>query len=224
MRARRAPASICYVTDRRAISGADRDRERHLLALVSAAARGGVDFVQVRERDLDAAALRRLVRACLEAVAGTSCRILVNDRIDVAVATEAAGVHLRGDSVPTRRARDLLGPARIVGRSIHSVEEAYDADTDGGADYLLFGTLFHSTSKPADVSPAGVHMLARTVASTDLPVLAIGGITLDTVAAVAAAGAAGFAGVGFFQAYDPEELAGRISAARQQFDTLRQAP
>jgi thiamine-phosphate pyrophosphorylase len=192
------------------------------VTLVAAAARGGVDLVQVRERDLHSGGLVGLVRACLGAVEGTRCRVLVNDRMDVAVAAGAAGVHLRADSVPARRARRLVGSPAIIGRSVHAVSEVRAGD--GDVDYLVFGTIFPSASKTPEHVTVGLAALAEAVAVARRPVLAIGGISLDTVAAVADVGAAGFAAVGFFQSCPPVELAARISAARQKFDTLRRAP
>jgi thiamine-phosphate pyrophosphorylase len=199
--------------------GSDVERRARLLAVVSSAAHGGADFVQVRERDLDAASLVKLVRGCLDAVAGTEGRVLVNDRIDVALATNAGGIHLRSDSIPPRRARVLLGVSRIVGQSFHSVGEIRAASLETELDFLLFGTIFPSASKADGHMTVGLESLGEAARSTSQPVLAIGGITLEKVPAVARAGAAGFAGIGFFQACDPVELGPRISAARHEFDT-----
>jgi thiamine-phosphate pyrophosphorylase len=215
---------ICYVTNRRALAHSGVEQRARLLALVAGAARGGVDFVQVRERDLDAGALVRLVRECLVAVEGTRCRVLVNDRLDVAVAGGAAGVHLRGDSVPARRARVLVGPTAILGRSVHSVDDMRTLGDADPVDYLTFGTVFSSASKEPGQALAGASALAAAVRATSRPVLAIGGITSDTITAVAEAGAAGFAAIGFFQGSQPAELPERISSARQKFDTLRRRP
>jgi thiamine-phosphate pyrophosphorylase len=210
---------VCYVTNRRALGESEHERRVRLLTLVAAAARGGADLVQVREHDLDGATLARLVHACLDCVAGTTCRVLVNDRVDVAIATGAGGLHLGGESIPVSRARELLGPLPLIGRSLHSVREVRALDDEPGADYLLFGTVFPSASKGAGVRATGPETLGEAVRATALPVLAIGGITLERVGAIAAAGAAGFAAIGLFQSSDPDELGAVISAARQKFDT-----
>src|SRR5215510_12707756 len=122
--------------------------EDALVASVEAAARAGIDLVQVRERDLDGGALVRLVARCLDASRHTHTRVLVNDRVDVAMAAGAHGVHLRGDSVPAPRVRAIVPPGFLIGRSIHSREEAARVSVEGGLDYLMFGTVFSTTSKP----------------------------------------------------------------------------
>jgi thiamine-phosphate pyrophosphorylase len=134
---------LCLVSDRRAIGG------RALVQLVGEAARAGVDLIQIRERDLDDGALVALARAAVAAVHGTSARVIVNDRTDVALAAGAAGVHLRSDSIPPRRARAMAGDGFLVGRSVHDEAEAAAVDAEGGCDYLIFGTVFPSSSKPA---------------------------------------------------------------------------
>src|SRR5688572_21057384 len=102
------------ITDRRRFAGA----EDALVQRVAAAAAAGVNLVQVRERDLDARDLTRLVARCVSAVQGTRARILVNDRLDVALAAGAHGVHLRGDSLPASRARALAPIGVLIGRSV----------------------------------------------------------------------------------------------------------
>jgi thiamine-phosphate pyrophosphorylase len=171
--------------------------EEALLARIAAAVRGGVDLLQVRERDLDARTLTRFVQRCVAAAAGTRTRVLVNDRVDVALAAGAHGVHLRSDSMPAPRVRAMTSPAFVVGRSVHSREEAARAAAEGGLDYLLFGTVFATASKPG-IAAAGVGTLADVARSTRLPVLAVGGITAARVPAVVDAGAAGFAAIGLF--------------------------
>ncbi len=110
---------LCAVTDRGRWGGGCDD----VVAQVARLARLGVHLVQVRERDLDGAALVALVQRCVEAVRGTGTRVLVNDRVDVAIAAGAHGVHLRGDSMPAYRVRDLVGRGAVVGRSVHALDE-----------------------------------------------------------------------------------------------------
>jgi thiamine-phosphate diphosphorylase len=186
---------VCLITDRaRGGGGADA-----VVARAAWAARAGVHLIQVRERDLDGGPLTTLVRQCVDAVRGTRARVLVNDRVDVALAAGAHGVHLRADSMPAPRVRALCPPGFVVGRSVHTRDEAVAAAAGGGLDYLLFGTVFATASKPGRV-PAGLSALADVALAVSLPVLAVGGITPDKVDEVVGAGAAGFAAIGMFAA------------------------
>jgi thiamine-phosphate pyrophosphorylase len=175
-----------------------------------------VDLVQVRERGLEDASLLALVERLREAVAGTGARVLVNDRLDVALAGQADGVHLPGRAVACSRARAIVPEAFLIGRSVHSVEEAIAATSDGGCDYLLFGSVFESASKPAGHPVAGLEALARVCAAVALPVLAVGGITVSRAADVARAGAAGVAAIGLF-------ASGGELALRRMVDEIRMA-
>jgi len=206
-----ARPTLCLVTDRRAIG------ERPLVALVGDAARAGVDLIQIREPDLDDRALVVLTRAAVAAVRGTPARVIVNDRTDAALAAGAAGVHLRGDSIPASRVRAIAGPDFVVGRSVHDGDEAAAVDAEGACDYLIFGTVFPSSSKPAGHHAAGPDTLGRVCARVRAPVLAIGGISADRARQVAAAGAAGVAAIQLFA--EATDLAETVRALRQAFDT-----
>ena len=194
---------VCMISDRRRLTrqagpGAGMGQgEDALVASVGAAARAGIDLVQVRERDLDGGALVRLVARCLDASRHTRTRVLVNDRVDVAMAAGAHGVHLRADSIPAPRVRALLPRGFLIGRSIHSHEEAARVSAEGGVDYLMFGTVFSTASKPG-VSPAGIQELTDCVGASPVPVLAVGGITVATARGLARTGAAGIAAIGVF--------------------------
>jgi thiamine-phosphate diphosphorylase len=209
---------ICLVTDRARFGGID-----GVVAHVAAAARAGVDLVQVRERDLEGRALQDLVVACLGAVDGTATRILVNDRLDIARAAGAHGVHLRADSPPAGRLRPQVPAGFLIGRSVHGVEEAVHVAREGGLDYLVFGTIFDTLSKPGQKA-AGTTALRAAATRVGLPVLAIGGITLERLPAVAAAGASGFAAIGMF-AGEAADSGVRLQLIVRQaalaFDTLR---
>ena len=185
---------LCLITDRRRFGA---DWTRATVERVRGAAREGVDLVQVRERDLDGGPLADLVRACVDAVRGTRTRVLVNDRLDVALAAGAHGVHLRADSICADRARRVVPPGFLIGRSVHSVEEAAAASGGGALDYLIFGTVFETASKPGREA-AGLSALAAVSAATPLPVLAVGGITAERIESVMAAGAAGAAAISMF--------------------------
>ena len=197
---------ICLITDRTRVAGdPETDPFSALVARVALAAKAGIHLVQLRERDLDGGPLLMLARRCVEAVRGTSTRILVNDRLDVALAAGAHGVHLRGDSMPARRLRELAPPGFLVGRSVHHRDEAAQVAADGGVDYLVFGPVFATRSKPA-AAPAGLDALTDVVSASALPVLAVGGITVATAPAVVSAGAAGWAGIGSFATAREEQL------------------
>jgi thiamine-phosphate pyrophosphorylase len=195
-----------------------------IVAQAAEAARAGVDLVQVRELDLDASSLVALVERVLRAVHGTTARVLVNDRLDVALAAGAHGVHLRGDSYPAARVRAQAPRGFLIGRSVHAADEAAAVADDGGADFLVFGTVFHSASKPPGHRPSGLDALARVVdRAAGLPVLAIGGVTIGSMPLIAAAGAAGAAAIGLFQPAEPgarRGLADTVAGLRQAFDTV----
>jgi thiamine-phosphate diphosphorylase len=175
----------CYVTDR---------RQGDLLTWVRTAVRDGVEFIQVREKDLDAMALYDLVCRIRDIAAGSRTRILVNDRLDVALAAGPSGVdgvHLPGNGLPVARVRPLV---QTLGCSIHSVEEGMAAER-GGADFVIFGPIFETPGK----TPVGLQALRNVVAAVKIPVLAIGGITETNSPAILDAGAAGIAAIRLFQ-------------------------
>jgi thiamine-phosphate pyrophosphorylase len=207
---------ICMITDGR---GHDVGRASSLLDLVAAAARAGVHLIQIREPGLDGRALAALVGQAVAATAGTAARVLVNDRLDVALAARAHGVHLRADSMPAARARALVPAGFVIGRSVHSRGEAAQAAGDGGLDYLMFGTVFETVSKPGTAA-AGLDALAAVSSATSLPVLAIGGMRPARLGEVARAGAAGFAAIGLFAQTSPERLQVVVGQAALAFDTL----
>jgi thiamine-phosphate pyrophosphorylase len=184
---------VCMITDRRQFAGG----EDALVDRVAAAAKAGVELVQVRERDMEARDLLHLVERCVAAVRHTRTRILVNDRLDVALAAGAHGVHLRSDSIPASRARTIAPIGFLIGRSVHSVAEAVTSCGAGGLDYLLFGAVFATASKPGQ-TPAGVQALADVSAAVAIPVLAVGGISRETARQLAGTGCAGFAAIGWF--------------------------
>ena len=198
-------------------------RAEALVERIGAAARAGVHLVQIRQPQLEALALTRLVEQALRAIRDTRTRLLVNDRLDVALAAGAHGAHLRGDSMAAARARVMAPPGFVIGRSVHSPEEALACERGGGLDYLLFGTVFPTASKPG-AAPAGLDALTRTCGAVALPVLAIGGITASTLASVARAGAAGFAAIGFFAETAVEELPQAVHQACSAFDTPEGVP
>ena len=191
--------------------------------LVEAVVAAGVDWVQVRERDLGGEALRALAQDVLEAArrgaarrAGVA-RVLVNRRIDVALAVGADGVHLGWDAVSPAQARSLLGPRAEIGVSAHAPEEI---DPDGGASYAHLAPVFAPLSKTSERAARGLDTLARAVAR-GVPVLAQGGITPERAREVVAVGAAGVAVTGALLAADDPAAVAR--AFRDALDGQRAA-
>jgi thiamine-phosphate pyrophosphorylase len=189
--------AVYLVTDRRRLTPDARttaDELRALEALLVDALDAGVDAIQIREPDLDAAALLALVRRIVARAAGLPTGVLVNDRVDVAMAARAHGIHLRGDGFPVGEVRQLE-PDWIIGRSVHGTERL---DVHRAADYLLFGTVYATASKPANWPIAGIRGLEAAVSRSAVPVLAIGGITPARARDCHRAGAAGVAAIGLF--------------------------
>jgi thiamine-phosphate diphosphorylase len=167
-----------------------------LLAQIVGAVAGGVDVVQLREAGLQARDYVRFVRRCLDAVRETRVRVIVNDRLDVALAAEAHGVHLREDSLAIDDARRLRGRPFLVGRSVHAPATAARARS---ADYLITGSVFETASKPGRPASLGLDGLRAVVAAAGTcPVWALGGVTADRARDVVASGARGLAAIGAF--------------------------
>lgn len=206
---------LCLVSDRRRAGGVDA-----LVALAGAASAAGVHLIQIREPALDGRALCGLVAACVAAVRGTRTRVLVNDRLDVAVAAGAHGVHLPGTGAPAGRVRAAAPPGFLIGRSVHRRDEAVQAAADGGLDYLVFGTVFESRSK-AGGDAAGLEALREVAAAVPLPVLAIGGMDAERLGDVAGSGAAGIAAISLFAGQTPEGLQSLVSRAALAFGRPR---
>lgn len=213
---RSAPV-LCYVTDRRLLSKLAEDTREALLRKIAAAASAGIDWIQIREKDLSGRDCALLVRDARRRVRKSSrgnavpARLLVNDRLDVALSEHASGVHLGEQGLPADEAKRLAGSQAgkdfLIGVSCHSREAARSAEGDG-ADYLFFGPVFATPSKAAYGAPQGLERLAEVCAAVSIPVLAIGGITMQNAAGCLRAGAAGLAAIRLFQqAQDPAALA-----------------
>ena len=177
---------LYVVTDRQQTAG------RPLPEVIAAAARGGLGAVQLREKDLSARELHDLGVSLQEALDPHRLPLLINDRIDVALALDAAGVHLAGHSLPTRIARRLLGPDKLLGVSTHSLDAARQA-ADEGADFVVFGPVFATPSKLAYGPPQGLPRLAEAVRDVRVPVIGIGGITAANLPHLMRTGAHGVA-------------------------------
>ncbi|MGH7874752.1 MAG: thiamine phosphate synthase [Candidatus Binatia bacterium] len=169
--------ALYLVTDRTQTQGRD------LLTVLEQALDGGVKALQLREKDLSGKELFALAEKAKRLCDRYSAQLFINDRIDVALAIDAAGVQLGKYSIPTDVARILLGPQRTIGVSTHSAEEAQKAEQNG-ADFILFGPVFFTPSKARYGAPQGLAALQKTLAKTSLPVYAIGGIKVENVARV----------------------------------------
>jgi thiazole tautomerase (transcriptional regulator TenI) len=183
--------------------------DRGQAAIVAEAALAGVGAVQLREKDLDATALLREATS-LKDVLGTT-PLIINGAPDVALTVGAAGVHLPGDGGTIAAARAALGSSALIGRSVHTVDEARNAAADG-ADYLIVGTIFATASKPGR-APAGLPFITAVARAVAIPIVAIGGIDEGNVAATLAAGAWGVAVMsGVLSAPEPGVAVRRLRA------------
>lgn len=181
------------------------------------AALGGADVIQIREKKAPALAVYEFALSLLARLdeRQVPSRVFVNDRLDVAMAVGAAGVHLAAKSIPVAAARkivDQVGGGLIVGCSVHSLEEAVAAEA-AGADYVTFGHIFPTASHPG-LPPKGVRQLAQVVEAVSIPVVAIGGMDASNVGEVLATGASGVAVIGaVLEAQDPRAAAERLKEA-----------
>jgi thiamine-phosphate pyrophosphorylase len=190
---------------------------------MGALAAAGVDWIQLREKDLSCRELSTVARKSVQLLSADSqgsgtTRILVNDRLDVALAERAGGVHLAENGLPVAEAKRLAearasGKDFLVGASCHSLEAAKSAEGDG-ASYLFFGPVFPTPSKAAFGAPQGLGPLAEVCRSVSIPVLAIGGITPENAPACFGVGASGIAAIRMFQ--DASDPAVVIAALRQR--------
>jgi len=194
---------LCAVTDRHSL--AEHSQLSEYIALAVAA---GIDWIQIREKDMSARELLPVARGAMKAAAArdNATRIIVNDRLDVALAAGASGVHLREASLPVaavnawrREAVTLRKLPRefLMGASCHSMEAARAAERDG-ADYVIFGPVFFTLSKEKLGAPQGIKRLAEVSISVKIPVLAIGGITEENAGECVKAGASGIAAIRMF--------------------------
>ena len=199
---------LYLITDRRSLPAG-----RDLLATVRAALCGGVRAVQLREKDLSAAELYPLARELRQLTREFSAKLLINDRIDLALAVDADGVHLGDHSLPIAVARQLLGEQRLIGVSTHHSKEVRRAAV-AGADFVTFGPVYATPSKVPYGPPLGLEALATACAHAPLPVFALGGVTLTRLPELRAAGCDHVAMIGaILHAADPTAMAQRMLLA-----------
>jgi thiamine-phosphate pyrophosphorylase len=177
---------LYLVTDR------TQTRGRDFLWVLERALQGGVRAVQLREKDLNGKDLFQLADKTRELCDRYQAQLFVNDRIDVALAVDAAGVQLGKTSIPIETSRLLLGPRKLIGYSAHSLEESRIAQ-QSGADFLLFGPVYFTSSKASYGAPQGLEALKKIVEKVALPVYAIGGIKTDSIIDVRRTSAKGVA-------------------------------
>lgn len=178
---------VYLITDRKLFSD-----EGMMLRGIEQALMGGVKAVQLREKDMTTRDLLAMAYRMRELTKKHNARLFINDRVDIAMAVEADGVHLGGNSVPTGAARKAAGQQMLIGRSTHGIDEAVAADK-AGADFITFGPVFETPSKRQYGEPLGLAMLKRAAGRVSLPVFAIGGIKQQTIRDIMAAGAYGIA-------------------------------
>lgn len=177
---------LLLVTDRRQTKG------RPLVPLLQRVLTAAAPAIQLRERDLSARELMTLAREVQALTASHRSQLLINDRIDVALALEGVGVHLRSKSLPVPVARQMLGAQRLLGISVHAVEEAVQAESQG-VDYIVLGPIYETPSKQMFGPPLGIHTLEKACKLVRVPIIGIGGVTAARAREMRRAGAFGAA-------------------------------
>jgi thiamine-phosphate pyrophosphorylase len=200
--------TLYLITDRHQVPAG-----RTLVETVEAALRGGVRAVQLREKDLGAAELLPLAGELRDLTRRYHARLLINDRIDVALAVDADGVHLGGHSLPVTAARRLLGADRLIGVSTHHIDEI-TAAADAGADFVTFGPVFATPSKAGFGPPPGLDALRAACTAAPIPVFALGGINADRRPLLQARGAEHLAVISAIIAAPCPEAAARALLTR----------
>jgi thiamine-phosphate pyrophosphorylase len=203
---------LLLVTDRHQTNG------RPLVPLLQRVLTAAAPAIQLRERDLSARELVTLAREVQAVTASRRSQLLINDRIDIALALEGVGVHLRSNSLPVPVARQVLGAQRLLGISVHSVEEGLSAQSQG-ADYIVLGPIYETPSKQLFGPPLGIHSLEKACRLVRIPIFGIGGVTAARAREMRYAGAFGVAVItAILGATDVE------SAARELFDAVTRVP
>jgi thiamine-phosphate pyrophosphorylase len=178
--------NLYLITDRK------RSGERDLAVAVEEALKGGVKAVQLREKDLSSRELYELAYELRKLTARYGARLIINDRLDVALAVDADGAHLGNSSLPIHRARKVLGEKRLIGVSCHNHVSAIAAQ-ETGADFITYGPVFYTPSKAVYGQPVGIASLEEVTGLLQIPVFALGGINSANAHEAVSAGAHGIA-------------------------------
>jgi thiamine-phosphate pyrophosphorylase len=213
------PLELYYITDRRQFPGGPAEEERRLLGKIEECAAAGIEYIQLREKDLSTRALEELARKAAAAVRGSDARLLINSRTDVALSAGADGVHLPANDLHASDARAIFslfdkpraGRGEVIaGVSAHSLEDVLNAEAHG-ADFAVFAPVFE---KKGLVNSAGLDLLRQICHRADaaMPVFALGGINRENAKLCVEAGAAGIAGIRIFQENDVQSV---VSALRK---------
>lgn len=208
---------LYYITDRRQFPGDRHEQERRLLAKIAECAAAGIEYVQLREKDLTPRALEELARKAVGALGGSQTRLLINSRTDMALVCGAHGVHLPANDLAASEVRAIFARAGksepVIGVSAHSAAEVASAEAHG-ASFAVFGPVFE---KSGSANREGLELLLRICHRTEaaqppMPVWALGGITLESAQQCVAAGAAGIAGIRLFQENDVDAVVKKLHA------------
>jgi thiamine-phosphate pyrophosphorylase len=211
---------LYYITDRRQFPGDSHEQERRLLAKITECAAAGVDYIQLREKDLSTHRLEDLANQAMAALGGSRTKLLVNSRTDVALACGAHGVHMPGNDLPASEVRSIFSlatqsranvAAPVIGVSVHSQAEAAHAEAHG-ADFAVFGPVFE---KDHTANPEGLNQLrqicSRAQASASaMPIFALGGVSPQNAQLCLQAGAAGIAGIRLFQENEAQAVVKKL--------------
>ena len=205
---------LYYITDRTQFPGDEAARREQLLTRIAAAVSSGVDYIQLREKDLPARELELLARAAVQRIreSETTTRLLINSRVDVAIAACADGVHLPSDGISPAQARAIFQQGGVekplITVSCHTVQEVIAA-RDQQADFVVFGPVFEKSGRAG----VGLERLREACsAASGIRILAVGGLTASSAADCMHAGAAGFAGIRLFQSGNLAETVATLRA------------
>lgn len=209
------PLQLYYITDRRQFPGDGHEQEQRLLAKIAECAAAGVEYIQLREKDLGTRALEELALKAMRALSGSRTRLLINSRTDVALACGANGVHLPANDLSASEVRSIFARASrsepVIGISTHSLSEVASAEAHG-ANFAVFGPVFE---KSGSANLEGLEQMRRIchraeAAQPPMPVWALGGITLENAQQCVAVGAAGIAAIRLFQDSDVDMVVKRL--------------
>jgi len=209
------PLQLYYITDRRQFPGDTQEQEQRLLAKIAECAAAGVEYIQLREKDLESRALEEMALQAMAALVGSRTQLLINSRTDVALACGAHGVHLPANDLAASEVRSIFARAGrsepVIGVSTHSAAEVASAEAHG-ASFAVFAPVFE---KSGSANREGLEQLRRICHRTEaaqppMPVWALGGITLENAQHCAAAGAAGIAAIRLFQQNDVDALVKKL--------------